>query len=208
VGHVDEFTSFVPDASSDKGYKFLVGDVPAAYEMLESLDPNMALPRYDQDKGYATVGEILDDNGLRTMNMDIQTDEIDPNVQKMKDEVGLTEEDIIRIPAMFETVWMCGGRVAAFFPGTVNLIVAENEDGKPPKIFMPDPFFRTNLGDQGSDPLISEVEALMPEGLEIHWLDDWDTYHMNLGEVHCGTNVLRTPTDDWWTSGLHLLEGN
>jgi protein-arginine deiminase len=37
-------------------------------------------------------------------------------------------------------------------------------------------------------------------------MDDWDVYHLALGEVHCGTNVTRTPTADWWERGLHLLD--
>jgi Protein-arginine deiminase (PAD) len=43
-------------------------------------------------------------------------------------------------------------------------------------------------------------------GLTIHWIDDWDVYHVNHGEVHCGTNVVRTPPEavtgfsgpNWW----------
>jgi protein-arginine deiminase len=73
-------------------------------------------------------------------------------------------------------------------------------------LFIPDPFFRTNVGDQGSDPIIEAFTNAMPEGLQLHYVDNWDVYHLALGEVHCGTNVLRTPTEDWWTSAMHLLE--
>ena len=31
--------------------------------------------------------------------------------------------------------------------------------------------------------------ACMPSELELHFVDNWDVYHMGLGEVHCGTNV-------------------
>jgi hypothetical protein len=48
-----------------------------------------------------------------------------------------------------------------------------------------------------------KLEAI---GLTVHWIDDWDTYHRELGEVHCGTNVIRTPPEAapgysgpyWW----------
>jgi protein-arginine deiminase (PAD) len=43
-------------------------------------------------------------------------------------------------------------------------------------------------------------------GVTVHWLDDWDLYHTLDGEVHCGTNVVRTPPEaasgysgpHWW----------
>ena len=34
------------------------------------------------------------------------------------------------------------------------------------------------------------------------WLvGNWDVYHRNLGEVHCGTNVSRRLDARWWESG-------
>ncbi|WP_437940501.1 protein-arginine deiminase family protein [Sorangium sp. So ce341] len=40
-------------------------------------------------------------------------------------------------------------------------------------------------------------------GLEVHFLDDWATYHKGKGEVHCGTKVRYAPItveehDAWW----------
>ncbi len=48
--------------------------------------------------------------------------------------------------------------------------------------------------------------ALTRLGLQVHFIDDWDWYHRNEGEVHCGTNVKRTPAEaaggyagkHWW----------
>jgi hypothetical protein len=42
--------------------------------------------------------------------------------------------------------------------------------------------------------------ALLPTGAAIHWVDSW-FYHLRLGEIHCGTNVLRSKAKDrpkWW----------
>ncbi|MEW5818431.1 MAG: protein-arginine deiminase family protein [Spirochaetota bacterium] len=31
------------------------------------------------------------------------------------------------------------------------------------------------------------------------FIDDWNTYHNEEGEIHCGTNVKRTPPGvKWW----------
>jgi len=206
VGHVDEFSAFVPDPGSSKGFKLLMSDVPSAYDLLESLPQNTSLPQYQNDHGYATIGAIVDDNSLRALNEDLQQDYLTPLRERFKEEAGLEDADIILVPSLFEVVNQCGGRVAALIPGMVNLFVAHIE-GDVPRLFVPDPFLRSNLGDQGSDPLIADFTARMPAGVEVHFLDNWDVYHMGLGEVHCGTNATRTPNDTWWTAALHLLGG-
>ena len=40
-------------------------------------------------------------------------------------------------------------------------------------------------------------------GIKVVWVDNWELYHTNLGEVHCGTNSLRAvpDTQKWWESG-------
>lgn len=203
VGHVDEFSSWVPDPSSEKGFKFLLSDVDAAWEIIDALPPEMPLGRHGPDHGYATAGDLQNDAGLRAFNADVQADELDPIHDQFMAELGLEESDIIYIPSLFEDVTGCGA--AALIPGMVNLIVA-NPEGGPIDLFIPDPFFRNDEGDQGSDPFIEAFTDVMPEGLELHYVDNWDVYHLALGEVHCGTNVLRTPIEDWWTSALPLLE--
>ncbi|MCA9711666.1 MAG: hypothetical protein KDK70_37875, partial [Myxococcales bacterium] len=206
VGHVDEFTSFVPDPESAKGFKFVISDVPAAYELLETLDPGMTLTLYGPDHSYATVGDILDDVALRNLNEDLQADEIDPMLDLMMTELGLEESDVLRMPSLFETIGGCGGGTAALIPGMVNLIVANMPNGES-HLFIPDPFFRTNLGDQSTDPVIEAFTNNLPPSLIPHYVDDWDVYHLGLGEVHCGTNMTQTPTANWWEVGLHLLGG-
>jgi hypothetical protein len=96
--------------------------------------------------------------------------------------------------------------VAALIPGMVNLIVA-NVDNTTTHLFTADPFFRS-VQSQASDPVIAAFQAAMPAGIQMHFLDDWDTYHMGLGEVHCGTNVRRTPTAMWWQTATHLMGSN
>jgi protein-arginine deiminase len=36
-------------------------------------------------------------------------------------------------------------------------------------------------------------------GFTVRFIDDWDEYHCYYGEIHCGTNVKRTPSGiNWW----------
>jgi protein-arginine deiminase len=205
VGHVDEYSSVVPDPSSAKGFKLLISDVPSAYALLNTLSTSASLPQYAQDHGYSTVGAILADNSLRALNEDLQADYLDPILATFKAELGLTEADIIRVPSLFEHVSGCGGGVAALVPGMVNLIVA-NTNGQDTHLFTADPFFRSTAS-QAADPFIADFAARMPAGLTLHFIDNWDVYHMGLGEVHCGTNVQRTPVGQWWTDAQHLMGG-
>jgi protein-arginine deiminase len=206
VGHVDEFSSWVPDSSSEKGFKLLISDTDAAYEFLQTLDPNTSLPRYAEDHGYSTIGEILNDNSLWSLQEEIQEDYLDPNLDIFMSKAGLTEDDVIRIPGIFEEYPGCQGSTLALIPGTVNMEVYQPEGSEITKLIIPDPFLRSNNNDQDSDPFIEHVNGLLPENVETWWVDDWDSYHLWMGEVHCGSNTLRAPAADWWTDAAHLLE--
>ena len=207
VGHVDEFSSFVPDPTSPKGFKLVMADVPSAIAMLQAMPSSTQLPRYGQDHGYPTVGSFLADANLVALNNELQTDYLDPITAKFKAELGLTDADIIKIPSLFEEVSGCGGRVAALIPGMVNLIVA-HVDGQTTHLMTADPFFRATGAAQSADPMITAFQQAMPAGMQMHFIDNWNTYHLGLGEVHCGTNVRRTPAASWWTSAQHRMGSN
>ena len=46
------------------------------------------------------------------------------------------------------------------------------------------------------------VGGSLPAGMTLHFIDDWWTYHVKEGEVHCGTNERRdfppAGTPKWW----------
>ena len=204
VGHVDEFSSFVPDATAPQGFRLVLADVPAGIALLESLPGNFAIPRFGQDHGYATVDSMLNSASLMALNEDIQADYVDVIREQFKSNLGLTDDEIIFLPSLWLNEPGCGA--AALVPGMVNLIVAESDD-ETTHIFSADPFFRPVPGSQDGDPFIDAFDALMPEGLQMHYVDDWNVYHMALGEVHCGTNAQRPPLEEWWNVAAHLLGG-
>ncbi len=211
VGHIDEVTSVVPDPSSDIGFKFVIGDVDAAWEILEAQDPTTALPRYARGTNefghnLATVGALVNSNALRMENEEIQQDILDPMREQFMAELNLQDSDILRMPSLFENLPGCGD--AALIPGMVNLIVANR--GEQTDVFLADPFTRDSddpLVGQDEDPVIAHVRDMMPDTLDLHFVDNWAVYHAQLGEVHCGTNMTRTPAADWWSVAGHLLEG-
>ena len=205
VGHVDEFMSWIPDASAPRGWRLVYTDIPGAWEVMEGMDPDTALPLYEDGHGFDTVGEIVNDNAIRALNEDLWDDYLEPNLEILRRELDLQDEEILWLPGLFEVTSQCGGATAALIPGMANLIVA-NLPGETTKYFMADPFLRTDSGDQSSDPMIERVRELFPAGDEVHFLDDFWVYHMGLGEVHCGSNVIRTPVQDWWTEINPVLE--
>lgn len=205
VGHVDEYSTFVPDPNAPNGFKFLWSDTQLAWDALEAMDPSTSIPRYRTGHGFSTVGDMVDDNHLRSYNEDMQ-DELDRELAIFKAELGLTDEDITLIPGLFEEVSWCGGTGVAVIPGMANLIVADNADGDT-TLFIPDPWVRGQNDPVGNDPVAEDFASRMPEHLLIEFLDDWEVYHLGMGEVHCGTNVIRTPSETaWWTEARHLLE--
>ncbi|MBN94438.1 MAG: hypothetical protein CL928_10250 [Deltaproteobacteria bacterium] len=213
VSHIDEFTSFVPDPDSEKGFKFIYSGTQVAWELLEQMDPGTALPRYGLNMpnghGLPNVAALVNNGPLRDLNEEIQEDYLDPILDQFKEELGLTDDDIMLMPSLFEEAFNCGGYVAALIPGMANLI-STTSNGQT-DIFLADPFTRdsnSSESGQGDDPLIQHVREHFPDSLDLHFVDNWSVYHMQLGEVHCGTNVQRTPDPLWWQDSLHLLEGS
>lgn len=195
VGHVDEFSGIVPDPDAPKGFRLLFADVPSMYAILDKLPQSTQLPRYGQDYGYPTVGSITSDNGLRAYNEDVQADHLDGLRERFKQELGLDDADIILVPTLFENISNCGS--LTLVPGSVNFALF-NVDGAPARMFVADPFLRPGGVAQDADPLIIDFKNRMPKTLEVHFVDNWNVYHVNFGEVHCGTNVQRTPLANWW----------
>ena len=128
--------------------------------------------------------------------------EIDGVVAAVRDAVGLADDEIVEIPFLFEEEE--GEGLVAYNPGTVNLLAFGDY------IVQADPFgpqingedlFKKDLVDRLGTP-VNQLGAT-GQGLFVYFADDWDLYHVLLGEVHCGTNVDAPPpaSEKWWESG-------
>jgi protein-arginine deiminase len=209
VGHIDEVHTFLPDPDAPRGFRLLLGSVTLGYEFLEGLGDSTSLPKYASDYHYSTVGDLLDDTALRTWNESLQTTYLDDIEQVFRDELAITDDEIVYIPSVFEENRWCPNNTAlALIPGIVNSLIATGDDETPTKVFLPDPFIRSSNASQDDDPLIQYVNDVLPASSEMYWVDNWDVYHLGMGEVHCGTNTQRTPdgTGDWINDARHLIE--
>jgi len=201
VGHVDEVFSWV-QADGPRGWRLLVADPTLAREMLRQLselghgDATLFSGKswIDWDFGNeypadVTVDEILGDADLMAASQQAQlrTDEM---LAELREETGLADDEITPMPFVYEDVF---GGLVAHQPGTVNLLHVNGH------VVVPDPFGPVV---EGVDVFRKDVEdRLGALGLRVFFADDWDVYHRNLGEVHCGTNVTRRMDLRWWESG-------
>uniref|UniRef100_A0A8C6JN77 protein-arginine deiminase n=1 Tax=Melopsittacus undulatus TaxID=13146 RepID=A0A8C6JN77_MELUD len=191
VGHVDEFLSFVP-APDRKGFRLLLASPSACYQLLKEKQEEgfgeAAMFHGLEGVPRTTITEILADEGLRKFNSYVQSC-INWNRDILKRSLGLSEPDIIDIPQLFRGDTAHGAE--AFFPDMVNMLVLGRHLGIP-KPFGP------QVG--GQCCLEERVRALLePLGLTCTFIDDYFSYHVLSGDVHCGTNVRRKPfAFKWW----------
>jgi protein-arginine deiminase len=204
VGHIDEVFSYVP-AGTERGWKLLVASPSLARDMLLDWqaegfgDTPMFLDRrwFNGNDATITIDEVLADTQLMSASQRAQGF-IDGMVATMIEQVGLSDDEIVEIPFLFEQE---AGQLVAFNPGTVNALVFGN------RMVAPDPFGPMIKGVDGFkqdliDRLASDVHQLgeLGQGLDLSFTDDWDLYHRLLGEVHCGTNISGPPQPEirWW----------
>jgi protein-arginine deiminase len=211
VGHVDEFMSFVPDPSAPKGFRLVFTNTDLGMDLIDSVPRSMPLPRYagyQTGHGYASAGEIQADRSLRAYNDDLQDLVLRPILDKLRSELDLDAADILEVPAVFEPVYGCGDLAGALVPGMVNFAVFTGSRNERTKVFIPDPFFRADIYSQRDDVFIDAFNQLLPPSLDLYYVDDWDTYHLMQGEVHCGSNTRRSPPNaTWWKDAAHLMGG-
>lgn len=199
VGHIDEFMTFVP-APTAKGFKLLLASPDACYQLLQAWqDQGLGDLRLREGKtlgGKSTaiaIKDILADWQLRVSNNRFQKF-INQNRDILINALGLVADDIINLPMLFQGYTLRGAtteRADSFFPNMVNMIVLDSH------LAIPKPFGpHLNGVCQLEVAVRSQLEPL---GLTCHFIDDWDAYFRNFGELHCGTNVVRRPFDyPWW----------
>jgi protein-arginine deiminase len=198
VAHVDETLAFLP-ASTPRGWVLLVNDPTLAREML--LDARAAghgdaklFPGRQSRFGApleTTVAQVLDDVDIMTRSAEAAA-EIDGQLAVVRAATGLADDEIVRVPFLHHEA---NGKSTAYQPGTVNLLALSRT-----RVVAPDPLGPVIDGvDLFKQQLEEELGRL---GIGVSWIDDWDLYHLNLGEVHCGTNATRAiPDVKWWETG-------
>ncbi|MCC6749276.1 MAG: protein-arginine deiminase [Deltaproteobacteria bacterium] len=204
VGHVDETLSYVKKAGSPRGWVLIVNDPAMAVKMLQDLKTKgqggaklftgrywIDERTYQQVPAEVSVDQVLNDTEVMSETTKAIA-EVDAQLAILKKETGLTEDEIVRLPFLHYPV---AALSVAYQPGTVNLFYVKDGTVIAPETHGP-------VVD-GTDVFKDQMEkALAAHGVAVKWLENWDLYHRNMGEVHCATNTARAiPSAKWWESG-------
>ena len=179
IKHVDEIFNFIP-VLGGRGFKVLVPDTPTTYRLLDQwvAEGKGGLPMLKGLEKNKTVRSVADDARQRDFNLHLQKEEIEISLDGMKSAIGIGEDDLIRIPALFTPYEKFA---AALIPNMVNAVHLNGQ------MLMANP--RGPL-DGGKDLIQEYVRGLLSrEGMRVHFLDDL-VYHNWCGNVHCATNVV------------------
>ncbi|NWH64510.1 PADI2 deiminase, partial [Geococcyx californianus] len=140
------------------------------------------------DTKRVTINKVLSSDTLVQQNHYVQRC-IDWNRDILKKELGLLEEDIIDLPALFKLDKQ--GKAVSYFPNMVTMIILAKDLG------IPKPFGPVIGGECCLEQWTRSL--LEPLGLCCRFLEEVASYHGSLGEVRCGTNVQRRPfAFKWW----------
>ena len=202
VGHVDEIITFVKSPGR-KGFRLLLASPKKAYAILQKNKAKhggekMLIGRkFVGVSAEVSIKDFLDTGvlghaaaALSTFNDAAQVS-IDAARSTFKAELGLHEADVIDVPSLFFPNHSSPTQADALTAGMVNMLVVNNH------CIVPKPFGPVVGGkDLFEEDLKSSLSSLP---LTISFLDDWEEYHVELGEVHCSSNTLRTPVSaKWW----------
>ncbi|KAF5120935.1 Protein-arginine deiminase type-3 [Metarhizium anisopliae] len=236
VQHTDEFIQFLP-VDSERGWVMMVADPRSGLEILQKAAKDghgkqMAVSRpkspADESKWHVTntIDGVLNIANFTGFQEDCANN-IDKNVDILKQETGITDAEIIRVPSLYQAFpgknWqysessastngedqqleneipksggekqrrqMSDGRAVALYPAAINSVVLGNR-----QILAPNPW---GPKIDGHDVLAAAVKAAYDRAnYTIYLIDDWFTHHGGVGDVHCGSNVIRELMGvKWW----------
>ncbi|WBQ05630.1 protein-arginine deiminase family protein [Kribbella sp. CA-293567] len=196
VGHADE-TTHVVRAGNARGWTLAVADPRLAVDLLREAQRTGAgqarLFADTNSQQKPTIDQVLaDSKGLA--DNEAAAGHIDEQLRILLAATGLTADELVRLPVLFERV-PGYGLLRARTPGLVNGLSLTARD-----FAAPDPH-GPKVG--GRDVFRQATErAMRRNGVRVHWVEDFFWAHLGGGEVHCATNALRDTrsTDTWWRS--------
>ncbi|KAF5964150.1 protein-arginine deiminase type-3 [Fusarium bulbicola] len=209
VGHVDEFLQFIP-ANNTRGWVVVISDPSLAIKILEEKKKaghgsipaisrkndtqwpeHCVVPECAQPVDSITISQLLSNKRLRRLN-DMCDRKINDSIKILKKEVGLTDENIVRIPSFFIENGLSKFEVGAFYPAVINNLVLTGYN----TCVAPNPWGPVV---KGKDIFVEEIQnTYATVGMKIKFIDDWDSHHDDMGGVHCGTNSIRDMSAKWW----------
>ncbi|MBI3179964.1 MAG: hypothetical protein HYZ27_09905, partial [Deltaproteobacteria bacterium] len=211
VGHLDEIFLLVPapNTQAERKWKVVFSSPELALGHMRQLQASgqgsavvfqaLEIPRYNRfgeitgwQAAQTTVDAMLLDTEMVEYNQRVQA-RIDSIRERLAAEMNLTADDVVEVPVLYEIDGYDGAAdlSAAKNPGVQNLVVVNDE------LFVPNPQGPMVGGVDGWQALTRQ--ALEPLGIDVSFVDVWYSYHILVGEIHCGTEVQHVPYEAaWW----------
>jgi protein-arginine deiminase len=207
VGHVDEVISFLPLPGNK--FKVLLASTKVAMDIVKKAPGNAKLLQcinltegknnldLNTEYPYQDAARITGSSLFKEIQKKVQK-KIDNIRDDLKKGLGLEDIDFIHLPVLFKKD---SGRYIAYTAGVVNMLVVTKSSNGDVKLCIPKPFGPI---DNGKCQFEEDIKKkLTAEGLgypaNFEFIDDFTTYHVLSGEIHCGTNSQRMPPNDhWW----------
>ncbi|OAQ62763.1 arginine deiminase type-3 [Pochonia chlamydosporia 170] len=213
VKHVDEMVGFLP-AKTERSWRIVIVDPMMGYDALAKLDKEghgdvklTSNPKAQNETGLPTVREFLADPQTREAATH-STKIMEQNLQTLKKETGVTDADIVRVPAVIASMSALKKYLHARDPyGSNN----NGNDLLPLNSAFPSQVNGVPLSDSvfiapkpwgpvvNNEDVIQKLtaEAYSKAGFEVDFIDEWDL-HLASGDLHCFTNTYRSMSAKWW----------
>lgn len=140
---------------------------------------------------FITVKELLADDEFRNFNEVVAPAKIAAVIQAAK--LSKTKG----VPTIYFRRGLPESQDPKLISFTPNPINGQWADGVwwQPKPYGP----RGGGGAEAPDVIEESIKALFPPGgATVFFVHDWENYHLQTGEVHCGSAAERTPEPEWW----------
>lgn len=228
IGHVDEFVQFVPATNARGWTIAVkdVAAAFAIFRKAQRDGHGGSRAFSRDDAPMLTIDQLLADQTLRYQN-ELARRKIELNLEILKAATGVTDEEILRVPGLFhksefsdmvvkadgshrpppplavksvmppdvdfprERIVYGPGTLIGYFPASVNGLFVSRTGYIAPRQWGP-------LID-GVDIMDAGVKAAYARnGINVLFVDDWNSHHQIGGEIHCGTNAIRQIGAPWW----------
>ena len=195
VGHVDEYTQVVPARGACGGALLAASSLeamnmarrsPAAYASvapgigaaMDAFATTRRAPGEDYRMSDFDMSRSPTTSEAAFVKQNLVAEQAAQTAIQRLSAASCIGQQVIRLPQLYE---LSAGKGVAATPGTVNSLILRSH------AIVPDPHI-----DELRDVIRARYAEALGSGDNVHFIDD-TLYHEALGEVHCGTNVIREP---------------
>jgi hypothetical protein len=141
---------------------------------------------------------VLNDTAFRTLNTQYVQEQLDlARTLLEQTEAPALVHELLSVPVLYSGVaspsFATARSAVAFTPGAENSYPLGVNGGGEQTVYVPRQFGPRN--GQGQDIFETAVLNRVPTA---RFVDDWNSYHILDGEVHCGILGIRNPRGNWW----------